>query len=160
LPKLVIAGAGHVGKALSHLGRLLDFEVTVIDDRPEYANPANIPDADHLIVQDIGKAMRELDRGPDTYIVIVTRGHHHDGEALKPLIGSGAAYVGMIGSLHKVGVMKKRFLGEGWSTPEHWEEVYAPVGLAIGSQTVQEIAISIAAQLVAVRNKNQTKDGK
>ena len=158
LPHLVIAGAGHVGKALAHLGRLLDFETTVIDDRLEYANQENIPDADHLIVQDIGKAMTELKPGPDTYIVIVTRGHNHDAEALKPCIGSNAAYVGMIGSSHKVGVMKKRFLTEGWATPEQWSRIHTPIGLPIGSKTVQEIAISIAAQLVSVRYQKNKKN--
>ena len=154
LPHLVIAGAGHVGKALAHIGSLLDFEITVIDDRTEYANKENIPDADHLIVEDIGKAMAELDTGADTYIVIVTRGHNHDADALKPCVGSNAAYVGMIGSSNKVGIMKKRFLEKGWSSPEQWSRIHTPIGLPIGSKSVQEIAVSIAAQLVSVRNQN------
>ncbi|MEN8230951.1 MAG: XdhC family protein, partial [Bacteroidota bacterium] len=150
----------HVGKALAHMGRLLDFNITVIDDRKEYANRENIPDADHLIVQDIGTAMSELSSGPDTYIVIVTRGHDHDAEALKPCIGSDSAYVGMIGSSHKVGIMKKRFMTEGWATPEQWSRIHTPIGLAIGSKSVQEIAVSIAAQLVSVRHlKNRNNAG-
>ena len=160
LPHLVIVGGGHVGKALAHIGRLLDFEITVIDDRPEYANPENIPDADHFIVDDIGQSMRELNAGPDTYIVIVTRGHNHDAEALKPCIGSRAAYVGMIGSSHKVVVMKKRFLTDGLATPEQWSQIHTPIGLPIGSKTVQEIAVSIAAQLVSIRDLNHKKNAK
>jgi len=160
LPRLVIAGAGHLGRALSHLGKILDFEVTVIDDRPEYANSRNLPDADHIVGEDIGRSMAALDPDPDTYCVIVTRGHHHDGEALRPLIGSDAAYVGMIGSHHKVAVMKKRFLDKGWATREQWDQIHAPVGIPIGSQTVQEIAVSIAAQLVEIRNKKLGKNGK
>jgi len=160
MARLVIAGAGHVGKALAHIGSLLDFEISVIDDRSEYANQGNIPDADHIIVQDIGKSMSELKTGSDTYIVIVTRGHNHDSEALKPCIGSDSAYVGMIGSTHKVGIIKKRFLEEGWATPEQWSKIHTPIGLAIGSKSVQEIAISIAAQLVSVRHKiNKTNAG-
>jgi xanthine dehydrogenase accessory factor len=154
LPHLVIAGAGHVGKALAHIGSLLDFEITVIDDRPEYANKENIPDADHLIVEDIGKAMAAIDTGPDTYIVIVTRGHNHDADALRPCVSSNAAYVGMIGSSNKVGIMKKRFLTEGWSSPDQWSRIHTPIGLPIGSKSVQEIAVSISAQLVSVRYKN------
>lgn len=154
-PRLIIAGAGHIGKALSHLGQLLDFEVTVIDHRSEYANATHLPDSDHIVVKDYREAMKELDPGPDTYCVIVTHGHQHDGEALKPLIGSKAAYVGMIGSRHKVGVMKKEFINKGWATDEQWEQIHAPVGLPIGSKTVQEIAFSIAAQLISIRNKNQ-----
>jgi len=137
MPHLIIAGAGHIGKALAHLGSLLDFEVTVIDDRPEYANSQHIPEATHLIVKDIGVAMEEVEKGPDTFIVLVTRGHQYDAEALKPCLGSQAAYVGMIGSRHKVGVMKKQFLKEGWATPEQWSHIHDPIGISIGSQTVQ-----------------------
>lgn len=152
LPHLVIVGGGHVGKALAHLGRLLDFETTVIDDRPEFANGDNIPDADHFIVDEIGKSVSGLKKDPETYVVIVTRGHNHDAEALIPCIGSEAAYVGMIGSSHKVGVMKTRFLIDGLATPEQWSQIHTPIGLPIGSKTVQEIAISIAAQLVSIRD--------
>ena len=152
-PRLIIAGAGHIGKALAHLGSLLDFEVTVIDDRKEYAHAGNVPDADHLIVKDVGQAIQEQDTGPDSYVVIVSRGHEHDTEALKACIGSRAAYIGMIGSRNKVGVMKKKFLEEKWATPEQWSAIHAPIGIHIGSVTVQEIAISIAAQLVEVRNR-------
>lgn len=158
-PRLIIAGGGHVGKALAHLGSLLEFDVTVVDDRREYANAQHIPDADHLLVQDIGPALKELHIEPDTYIVIVTRGHHHDSEALKSCIGSPAAYLGMIGSSHKVQVIKKKFLENSWATPEQWAEVHTPIGLDIGSKTVQEIAVSIAAQLIEVRNRQATSHG-
>jgi xanthine dehydrogenase accessory factor len=160
MPHLVIVGGGHVGKALAHLGSLLEFEVSVVDDRPEFANRGHIPDADHLVVAEAGRAVHEMETGPDTYIVIVTRGHQHDGDALRACIGSNAAYIGMIGSKHKVGVMKKQFLEEGWSTPDQWAAIHAPIGLPIGSQSVQEIAVSIAAQLVEVRNMKKVSYGK
>ncbi|HUX95434.1 MAG TPA: XdhC/CoxI family protein [Bacteroidales bacterium] len=150
---LVIAGAGHIGRALAHMGNLLGFEVTVIDDRNEYANPLNIPDADHIIVKDIGVALFEMKKGADTYIVIVTRGHNDDAEALKPCLGSGLAYLGMIGSKRKVATMKHEFLEKGYATIEQWEKIYTPIGIEIGSQTVEEIAVSIAAQLVKVRSE-------
>ena len=156
LPWLVIAGAGHVGKALAHIGALLDFHVYVIDDRPGFANKDNIPDADLLKVADVGNAMRELDPRPDTYVVIVTREHRHDAEALRSCIGSNAAYIGMIGSKHKVAVMKKQFLDKGWATEEQWSRIHSPVGIPIGSKTVQEIAVSIAAELVKTRNQKDT----
>lgn len=152
---LVIAGAGHIGKALSHIGKLLDFEVTVIDDRPEYANTANLPDADHIIIADIGKAMEEVKKTPDTFVVIVTRGHKDDARALKTCIGSGIAYIGMIGSKNKVALMQKDFIQNGWAKPEEWERIHAPVGLDIQSKSVYEIAISIAAQLVQVKNSKK-----
>jgi xanthine dehydrogenase accessory factor len=159
-PYLVIVGGGHIGKALAHYGSLLDFEVTVVDDRPEFANPDYITDADHLVEAPSGEAFKEIKTGPDTYIVIATRGHIHDGEALRACIGSGAAYIGMMGSRHKVQIMKNQFLEEGWATPEQWSAIHAPVGLDIGSKTVQEIAISIAAQLVEVCNRKNRSNAK
>jgi xanthine dehydrogenase accessory factor len=154
-PILVIAGAGHIGKSLAHLGSLLDFEVTVIDDRPEYANSENIPDANHINVEDIGKALTELKKGADTYVVIVTRGHKDDAAALKPCIGSDLAYTGMIGSKNKIAAMRRNFIENGWSDGKQWDQIYAPVGMNIKSQTVEEIAVSIAAQLILVRNSRQ-----
>jgi len=151
LPRLVIAGAGHIGRAVSHQGRLLGFEVTVIDDREEFAHPGNLPDADNIIVNDIGETMKEITKDNNTFIVIVTRGHGHDADALRPCIGSPAAYVGMMGSRVKVAKIHEEFITKGWATEEQWKRIHTPIGLALGSQTVEEIAVSIAAQLVMVR---------
>jgi xanthine dehydrogenase accessory factor len=153
--KLIIAGAGHIGKALAHLGAMIDFEVTVIDDRPEYANAENIPDADHIIVSDIGKALGDLKKSDDTFVVIVTRGHKDDADALKPCIGSNLAFIGMIGSKNKIALMKSSFIEKGWASIKEWDSVYTPVGLNINSKTVEEIAISIAAQLILLRNNKK-----
>jgi xanthine dehydrogenase accessory factor len=155
--KLVIAGAGHVGKALAHIGHLLDFEVTVIDDRPEFANKDMLPEADHIIVQDIGTAIDKISKTADTYFVIVTRGHSHDADALKACIKSDVAYIGMIGSGRKIALMREKFIDKGWSTAEEFDRVYAPIGIDIQSKTVQEIAVSIAAELVRVRNQGQSR---
>jgi xanthine dehydrogenase accessory factor len=152
LDQLIIAGAGHIGRALAHLGNLLDFEVTVIDDRPEFANSWNIPDAEHIIVKDIGEAMDEMYTGMDTYVVIVTRGHNDDAAALKPCFGKNLAYTGMIGSKNKIAAMRQKFIDSGWATADQWSRIHSPVGLQIKSQTVEEIAVSIAAELVMVRN--------
>jgi xanthine dehydrogenase accessory factor len=157
LPQLVIAGAGHIGQAVAHLGSLLNFEVTVIDDRPEFANKEKLPDADHIIVDEIGKAIQSFPLSYDTYLVIVTRGHKHDGAALRQCIASDAAYIGMIGSIRKIKLMRKKFLEEGWATPRQFDSVCAPIGIDIQSKTVEEIAISIAAQLVLVRSQIQEK---
>ena len=151
LPRLIIAGAGHIGKAVARLGRLLDFSVTVIDDRPEFANIMNVPDADEIVVGDIGEAVRAIEDSPDSYFVIVTRGHQKDAEALRGAIGRGAAYVGMIGSKRKIELMHCEFLESGWATAAEWARVHAPIGIDIGSKTVEEIAVSIAAELVRVR---------
>ncbi|HSQ79097.1 MAG TPA: XdhC family protein, partial [Candidatus Bathyarchaeia archaeon] len=152
LPRLVIAGAGHVGRAVARLGSLLDFSVTVIDDREEFANIANVPDADEIVAADIGEAIKAVEDSPDNYFVIVTRGHQKDAEALRAAIGRPAAYIGMIGSRRKIELMECEFLENGWATKDEWAAVHAPIGLDIGSRTVEEIAVSIAAELVKVRS--------
>ncbi|MHC4534258.1 MAG: XdhC family protein [Planctomycetota bacterium] len=148
---LVIAGAGHIGQALAHFGKLLDFEVVMIDDRPDFASKERCPDADKIIVKDIGKTLREYRITDKTYIVIVTRGHQHDEEVLLSVIDSPAGYIGMIGSRRKVKLIYDDLIAEG-IRKEKLAKVYAPIGLDIGSKTVTEIAVSIVAQLVKVRS--------
>jgi len=133
----------------------LNFEVTVMDDRSEFANTENIPDTDYIIVDEIGRAVKNFPLSSDSYLVIVTRGHHHDAEALRECINSDAAYIGMIGSARKIKLMRQKFLDEGWATPSQFDRVHAPIGIKIGSKTVEEIAVSIAAQLVHVRSQIQ-----
>ncbi len=155
MPQLIIAGAGHIGQALAHLGSLLDFEITVIDDRQEFANTERFPDSDHILVNDISQALNEQSITPDSYIVLVTRGHKHDADALKASIVSDAGYIGMIGSRRKVEQMRKEFIEKGWATSEQFDRIHAPIGIDISSSTIQEIAISIAAQLIRVRHQNR-----
>ncbi len=118
--------------------------MTVIDNRREFANIENLPDADHIIVKDIGQAMCEIEKSHDTFIVIVTRGHSSDTEALRPCIGTDAAYIGMIGSKTKVAKMHSDFIEKGWATEDQWSRINAPIGLDINSKTIQEIVVSIA----------------
>lgn len=158
LSRLVIAGAGHVGQAVAHMGHLLDFEVTVIDDRPEFANRDIVPEADHIIVGDIGTAIEHIPKTADTYIVIVTRGHSHDADALRACVTSDAAYIGMIGSGRKIALMREKFIDLGWATAEQFDRVYAPIGIDIQSKTVQEIAVSIAAELAKVRAQKEKQE--
>jgi xanthine dehydrogenase accessory factor len=152
LPQLLIAGAGHIGKALSHLGRLLDFDVTVIDDRPEFANSVNLPDATHIVVQDVEQAISGMELSNDSYVVIVTRGHNDDAGALRGCIGSPARYIGMIGSKTKIEKMRMSFLENRWASEKQWKSIHSPVGIEINSRSVEEIALSIAAELILVRN--------
>ncbi len=153
LPQLIIAGAGHVGKALSHLAKLVDFEVIVWDDRTEFANKINLPDADKILSGNLEESFGNISVAKDTFIVIVTRGHKSDADVLRKFIGSNAVYIGMMGSQRKIAQVCEAFLNKGWATIEQWEKIHTPIGLEIGSTTVQEIAVSIAAQLVQVRNK-------
>jgi xanthine dehydrogenase accessory factor len=152
-PGLWIAGAGHVGKALVDVCKLLDFEITVWDDREEYANQKNIPDADKVMAGDLKSTFGQLTAQPDTFIVIVTRNHKNDAEVLKHFIASDAGYIGMIGSKKKIKQLKEQSLQEGWATPEQWENIHAPIGLDIHSKTVPEIAVSIAAQIIQEKNR-------
>jgi xanthine dehydrogenase accessory factor len=159
LPRLIIAGAGHVGRAVARLGKLLDFGVTVIDDRPEFANAENIPEADEIVVGDIAASVGAIEDSPDNYFVVVTRGHQKDAEALFAAVGRPAAYVGMIGSERKIEVMRRESVEGGRVTAEQWAKVRAPIGLDIGSKTVEEIAVSIAAELVLVRSGGKKRGG-
>jgi xanthine dehydrogenase accessory factor len=155
LPRLIVAGAGHVGRAVARLASLLDFSVTVIDDRPEFATAENVPEADEIVVGGIGEAVEAIEDSEDNYFVIVTRGHRNDAEALRAAIGRPAAYIGMIGSRQKIEIMHCEFMESGWATADTWAAVHAPIGIEIGSKTVEEIAVSIAAELVLVRSKRK-----
>jgi xanthine dehydrogenase accessory factor len=150
-PRLIIAGGGHVGQAVAKLAHFLEFEVTVIDDRPAFTNARLYPEGTKTLCGDIPATLAELPSGPDTYYVIVTRGHRHDGDALAACINKPSAYIGMIGSRRKVLLIRKRLIEDGIATAEQLDRVYSPMGLDIGSVTVPEIATSIAAELVAVR---------
>lgn len=151
-PSLVIAGAGHIGRALAHLGRFLGFEVSVWDERPGFATRQQIPDADFVWSGSIDEALGKMTISKDSYFVVVTHGHKNDAEVLRKIIALPSAYLGMIGSRVKVAQMKDAFLSNGWATPEQWDKIFTPIGLKLGGQSVEEIAISIAAQLVQVRN--------
>lgn len=152
-PLLLIVGAGHVGQALALQAMLIGFDVAVIDDRPEFANPDLFPDGVTTRCGDIAREVADFPIAEDTYIVVVTRGHKHDAEALKACIHAPAAYIGMIGSRRKVALVRESFIKTGLATEEEFNRVFAPIGLDIGAVTVPEIATSIAAQLIAVRRK-------
>ncbi|MBS2212303.1 XdhC family protein [Carboxylicivirga mesophila] len=157
--RLIIVGAGHIGQALCHMGSLLGFEVTVLDNRPEYANETMLPDARQLILGDLSDNIKKLQPTPDTYLVIVTQGHKTDYAALLACLQSDAGYIGMIGSKRKVQIIKDDLLNKNLATQAELDAIYSPIGLDIGAKTVQEIAVSIAAELVQVRHfKASVKD--
>ncbi len=150
-PTLVIAGAGHIGAAVGQIGALCGFEVVIVDDRPDLCNPQRLPFVDRAVVEEIPRFVREFPITEDTYIVIVTRGHRHDAQVLRECIHSRAKYIGMIGSKRKITVIYEEMLREGLATKEALRRVHSPMGLALGDREVGEIAVSIAAELVAVR---------
>lgn len=156
-PVLLIVGGGHVGQALAAQAALVGFRVVVLDDRPEFTDPALFPEG---VATRCAPMEDELARYPidaDTYIVIVTRGHQHDAEALAACLRSPAAYLGMIGSRRKVVLMRQGLLESGHATAEEFDRVHAPIGLDIGAVTVPEIAASIVAQLIAVRRRGNPR---
>jgi xanthine dehydrogenase accessory factor len=151
---LLIVGGGHVGQAVARLAAEVDFDIWVLDDRDQYASRERFPKAERLLVGDIGATLKELapkEIGGSTFCLIVTRGHAHDEEALYHLAASGAGYVGMIGSKRKIKLIYEDLMAKG-VTADTLRRVHAPLGFAIGSQTVPEIAVSIVAQLIACRN--------
>ena len=152
-PHLVILGAGHVGKALSAVATLAGFRVTAVDDRDDFANRDNLPDADHIVVRDFSDALSGVAVNSDSFIVIATRGHNHDLDALKGSLRTEARYVGLVGSRRKRAVLF-RFLKDAGFSDNDTARVITPVGLPIGSVTPEEIAISIMAQIIEKRRKH------
>jgi xanthine dehydrogenase accessory factor len=152
-PLLVIAGGGHIGQALALQASLVGFDITVIDDRPEFTDPALFPEGTTTCEGDIPKLITAQPIAGDTYIVLVTRGHKLDAESLEACIHTHAAYIGMIGSKRKVALIRKNFIETGLATEEEFDRVHAPIGLDIGAVTVPEIATSITAELIAIRRK-------
>lgn len=152
-PTLLIAGAGHVGQAVARLAVDLDFRVVVIDDRPDFASADRFGPAVELVVDDIASALRKYPVDPGCFVVIVTRGHQHDHQALEAVIRSPARYVGLIGSKRKTRMIFGDLLASGVSQ-EQVDQVHSPIGLSIDAITVPEIAVSIAAELVQVRRQD------
>jgi xanthine dehydrogenase accessory factor len=152
-PQLVVAGGGPVGQALALQAGFVGFEVVVIDDRAEFADPALFAKDVVTRCGDIAGELAAMPVGRDTYIAIATRGHRHDEQALAACIHRPAAYLGMIGSRRKVAMLRKAMRESGAATDEELAGVYAPIGLDIAAETVPEIAASIVAQLIAVRRR-------
>jgi len=150
-PKLVVVGAGHIAVPLVKIAKILDFYVTVIDDRILYANRERFPDADEVQVGDMAQNLKEMSITPSTYIVLITRGHKYDEPCLREIIHSPARYIGMIGSKRRIKACFQRFRDEEKIAEEVIERVYAPIGLDIGTETPEEIALSILAEVVKVR---------
>jgi len=151
---LVICGAGHIALPLSAVGKILGFKVTIIDDRREFANKKRFPHVDKIMVGHHAQELAKIKIQPNTYIAVVTQGNEYDFECLKTVIKSPAAYIGVISSKPK----KVKFLGR--LKAQGIEEKYLkrphiPMGIDIGSETPEEIAVSIMAEIVAVKNKER-----
>ena len=150
--QLVICGAGHVSAAIISMGKMLGFTVTVLEDRPYFADHARKLGADHVICDSFEKGLKEIQGDEDTYFVIVTRGHRYDQVCLEHIFEKKYAYVGMMGSRKRVAALKESILEKEFPR-EKVEELHSPIGLAIRAETTEEIAVSIMAEIIEVKNK-------
>lgn len=147
--RVYLIGAGHVALATARIAAFVGFGVVVMDDRAEFANKERFPDAGEVnVLKSFTACLGEL--GPDDYVVIVTRGHHHDRAVLAQALHTAAGYIGMIGSKRKRAAVYASLRGDGF-TDSDLARVHCPIGLAIGAETPEEIALSIVAELVQVR---------
>ena len=149
--QLVICGAGHIALPLAQFSQKLGFQVTVIDDRSDFANPARFPGC-NIIAEDFTAALRGMTFGPATYVVVITRGHEHDVDCLIEIVAKKTVYVGLIGSRRRVRVVLEA-LAEKGLPQERLNDVFTPIGLPIGAESPEEIALSIVSELVCVRRK-------
>ncbi|MEW6281844.1 MAG: XdhC/CoxI family protein [Candidatus Eremiobacterota bacterium] len=149
-PELVIAGAGHIARPLTRMAALCGYEVTVVDDRPIFADRRWFPEARQVLCAPFAETFRGLEVTDRTHVVLVTRGHKHDEEILRTLIGRPAAYVGMIGSRRRTAAVLDDLRRDGVD-PDWLGRLHAPIGLDIGAETPEEIAVAILAELIKVR---------
>lgn len=150
-PQLIVVGAGHIAVPLVQFAKILDFRVAVLDDRILFANRERFPDADEIVVGDMAATLKGLPITPSTYIVLITRGHKYDEPCLREIIHSPAKYIGMIGSRRRTKACFQRFREEEKIAEEVIQRVHAPIGLAINTETPEEIALSILAEIIKAR---------
>jgi xanthine dehydrogenase accessory factor len=156
LKTLYCFGAGHVAVPTARLAALVGFRVVVVDDRAEYANAARFPEADKiLVIKDFNQACDGLDIDADSYIVIVTRGHQYDRAVLEQSLRTKAGYIGMISSRRKREAIYEYLTSQGFKK-ERLEQVHSPIGIDIGGETPEEIAVSIVGELIKVRSEQIT----
>jgi xanthine dehydrogenase accessory factor len=167
---LIVVGAGHIALPLTDMAARAGFRVTVIDDRDDFAVPARFPRAHKVVAAPFVEALAEIDYSPSTFMILITRGHAWDRECLEFVIAKETGYIGMIGSRRRAGAVLGALKAEGVPR-DLLDRVHTPIGLDIGAATPAEIAVSILAELVAVRRcgssphslsrlKGRTKNGR
>ncbi len=152
--QLLILGAGHIALPLATMAKLLGYQVTVVDDRPSFANQARFPDVDRVICNDFASAIKAADINHCTYVVIVTRGHRHDKVCLQAVLDWEPGYIGMIGSRRRVKALLSE-LEESGVSPTRLQAIHSPIGLDIQAETPEEIAVSILAELIKTHRGGQ-----
>lgn len=157
-PKVFLFGGGHVSLSVARLSKMAGFRVAVIDDRPEFANRERFPEAEEVIAEEFSSALKKLKTARESYLVILTRGHAYDQETLEWALGTEARYVGMIGSRKKVQTVFSNLKEKGVSE-EKLNSVHSPIGMDIGAETPEEIAVSIVAEMIRERRKGKGGGG-
>jgi xanthine dehydrogenase accessory factor len=155
-PVLMVIGAGHVGRAVAHLGRWLDFHIVVWDDRPGFATPASMPDGHEFISAPLAELPALYKITPWTYLVLTTRGMDVDVAGLPALLKTSAAFIGVIGSRRRWAATQKRLIEQGFRE-EELGRVHSPIGLELNAETPEEIAVSILAEIIMIRNGGDGK---
>ena len=150
-PRLIICGGGHVSMPVIRIGKMLGFTVTVLDDRPKFADNARAAGADTVICDPFEEALEGVRGDSDSWFVIVTRGHRYDTICLESILKKTCAYVGMMGSRRRVAIVKDQLAAKGISR-ELLDGVHTPIGLKIGAETPEEIAVSIMAEIIQVKH--------
>ena len=148
--KLVICGAGHVSMPIIRMGEMLGFHVTVVEDRPKFADDARRAEADQVYCEPFEDGLAKIKGDTDTWFVIVTRGHRYDTDCLRTILGKPRAYVGMMGSKRRTAIVKDQLEAEGFER-EVLEAVHTPIGLKIAAETPEEIAVSIMAEIIQIK---------
>jgi xanthine dehydrogenase accessory factor len=150
-PQLVMFGAGHVGRAVSALAHGCGFRVVVVDERPDCAVPPLLPGADEILCAPVAEAFGRLRLDRESFAVIATPGHLHDFDAVRGCLAGEAGFIGLLGSRRKREALRKALEAEGFDDAQRGR-VITPVGLDIGAQTPEEIAVSIVGQLIKIRS--------
>lgn len=158
VPQLVVCGGGHVAASVVKLAKLLGLPVLAMDDREEYAQKLRDAGADTVLRAPFAQALQTVPGGAETYFIVVTRAHAYDVDCLKQILQKPAAYVGMMGSKGRAALVRRQLLEAGLDA-ERVEALYAPIGLSIGSQSAEEIALSILAQVVKIKNARTQTEG-
>lgn len=151
-PHLVILGGGHVSRPVAHIAKMLGFHVTVMDDREEFLTKERFPDADECILGSFDEFGEKIPVYENAYYVVVTRGHQGDTLCARQILRRPYTYFGMIGSRTKVKLTREELLSEGFEE-KHLASIHAPIGLPIGGETPEEIAVSIMAEIVQIKNQ-------
>ena len=156
--QLIICGGGHVAASVVRLAKLLGLPVTGLEDRPEYAKALRDAGADQVICAPFEQALVQISGSAETYFCVLTRAHAYDVACLKQILQKPAAYVGMMGSRGRSQLVRRQLVEAG-ADPARVEQLHAPIGLAIGAKTAQEIALSILAQIVEIKSHRQLTEG-